>query len=684
MNNLVDPVQRHIHAIMVRDAIVLDDASDLTAAAVSPKQLQRLLRARLAGVDFVGEAAQAVLDDPPGRRVGRMAFSPAVRALWVDRRWTGPGSAPHRLPENQDEIQAFILQQTNLRPAVGESASDLEIRSPLGFDVPDHARVTDLLRQNGAGSRLFIAASMLSAACAKYKRAHRRAAATGPNEAAVDVAALSVEAALIGTASIATDILLARDGALPRVGVIARHLVSCAETFRRTRSRGKTSSAVRAAAAAANGVHLHLTRGTVHDILPEHDREFGRLLGRLAVATAAMETAVRTIIAEVDAVDGHQLYVLLMARRLDVALDQNPWLAAPHPIFKLSLGYIGAFALFAELERLGVIIRAMAERERQADGTTLDSITIKPALAKPPATQAAIGLQTAAGRYLDLGAYHRAVTTSFIRRKAHWLSATVPAYTHHAYTNGSRFCDLAAAASDASTHTFIRRSELDKPTHQGIRRSDLVLFYGLDIEQTVILALRQVLDRVFHHGTGTFNQNIAFGLTVRRILLHTAPAFAARLNQTSCLDSDEACGKGLANRATKFVRRFDDRDYTAAGGVFFDYTAWFDRDRDIEFWDRLQKGAKLYTAFGSTFIPAPSPAELEALPGRKGRRATRPGEPPSAWRLVMIEARKAFDAYLPLYLKSRPTRLTARIMSRMNQGYCAFSSDPEFRTLFKA
>lgn len=684
MIDLVDPVQRHIHAIMVRDAIVLDDASDLTAAVVSPKQLERLLRARLAGVDFVGETAHAALDDPPGRRVGRMAFNPVVRALRVDGRWTGPGPAPHRLPENQDEIEAFILQQTNLRPAVGESASDLEIRTPLGFDVSDHARITDLLRQNGAGSRLFIAASMLSAACAKYERALRRAVATGRNKAAVDVAALSVEAALLGTASIATDILLVRDGALPRVGVIARHLVSCAEAFRRARSRDKTSSAVRAAAAAANGVHLYLTRGTVHYIPPQHDREPGRLLGRLAVVTTATETAVRTMIEEVDAVDGHRLYVLLMARRLDVALLQYPWLAAPHPIFRLSYGYIGAFALFAELERLGVIIRAMAERERQADGTTLDSVSIKPALAKPAATQAVIGLQTAAGRYLDLGVYHRAVTTSFIRRKARWLSATVPKYTHHAYATGSRFCDLAAAASDASTHAFIRRSELDKPTHQGTRRSDLVLFYGLDIEQTVILALRQVLDRVFHHGTGTFNQNIAFGLTVRRILLHTAPAFAARLDRTSCLGSDEACGKGLANRATKFARRFDDRDHTAAGGIFFDYSAWFDRDRDIAFWDRLQKAARLYTAFGSAFIPAPSPAELEALPGRRGRRATRPGEPPSPWRMIMIEARKAFDAYLPLYLKSRPTRLTARIMARMNQGYCAFSSDPAFRTLFKA
>ena len=49
----------------------------------------------------------------------------------------------------------------------------------------------------------------------------------------------------------------------------------------------------------------------------------------------------------------------------------------------------------------------------------------------------------------------------------------------------------------------------------------------------------------------------------------------------------------------------------------------------------------------------------------------------------MIEAKKAFDAYQPLYLKSRPSRLTARIMARMNEGYSAFASDPQFRTLFK-
>jgi hypothetical protein len=49
----------------------------------------------------------------------------------------------------------------------------------------------------------------------------------------------------------------------------------------------------------------------------------------------------------------------------------------------------------------------------------------------------------------------------------------------------------------------------------------------------------------------------------------------------------------------------------------------------------------------------------------------------------MKEAKKAFDAYLPTYLKSRPSLLTARIMARMNQGYSALASDPQFKTIFK-
>jgi hypothetical protein len=684
MIDLVDPVQRNIHAIVVRDAIVRDDAADIVLVNASPKQIGRQLRAMLHGVDFVGEPMQAALDDPPGRRVGRVAFNASFGALWVRGRWTGSGPAPHRLPESQDEITAFILQQTNLGRAANEVASDLQVSSLFDFETEDHARNSDLLRMNGAGAQLFIAASMLSAACSRYEKAMKIATETGRKRAAVDVAAHSVEAALICTARIAAEALLNRRGALPRVGRVAMHLANQVELFRRTRAREDVRKAVRGAATAAAGVHRYLTRGIVHDIPLETDRDPMRLRDRLKVANIALETAVAAMLDEVEAVDAYQLYVLLMARRLDVALARHPWLAAPHPIFRLNYAYIGGHAMFAEFERLGLLIITMARRQRQNDGTTLDSVTLKPALAKPQVTQAAIGLQTAAGRYLDLGVYHRAVMTSFIRREAHWRSATVPFYTHHAYAIGSRVCDLAAAAGDPSTHDFIRQSEYDKPTQRGTKKQGLVFFFGLDIEETVILALRQILDRVPDPGVGTFTRNIAFGLTVRRILLHTAPSIAARLNMTSRLENEEACGKGLANRATRLARQFDDRDYHRPCGVTFDFALWFDRDRDIPFWDRLQKAAKLYTKFGSSFIAGPPPAELEALPGRKGRRATRAGDPPSRWRQIMVEAKQAFDAYQLLYLKGRPTRLTARIMARMNQGYSAFASDPQFRTLFRS
>ncbi len=324
----------------------------------------------------------------------------------------------------------------------------------------------------------------------------------------------------------------------------------------------------------------------------------------------------------------------------------------------------------------------MAGRQRYDDGTVLDTVTLRPVLGTTHATHEALGSGSAPGRYLGLGVYHRAVTTSFIRNKAHWLSATVPSYTHHAYAIGSRFCNIAAAALDLSTHDFIRSSELDKPTQRGMRRQRVVLFYGLDIEETVILALRQIVARVIHR-TGTEEWRIAFGRIVHRILSHTAPSIAAKLEMTSCLKADDATCKGLANRATALAGRFDDRDYDRPAGIGFDYALWFDRDRDVAFWDRLQKGAKLYAAFGAAFIPTPAPADRETLPGRRGRRATAVSAPPSRWQAIMIEAKKAFDAYQPLYLKSRPSHLTARIMARMNQGYSAFASDPQFRTLFK-
>ena len=145
---------------------------------------------------------------------------------------------------------------------------------------------------------------------------------------------------------------------------------------------------------------------------------------------------------------------------------RHRWLAAPHPLFRLSYGYAGGHALFAEVERLAAVVTTMADRQRLDDGNMLDSVTLAPVIAAPSTTRAAVAGQTAPGRYLDLGAYHRAVTTGFIRDRARWMAATVPSYNHHAYALGSRFCDLAAAASDAPTHDFIRRTEFDKPSQQ--------------------------------------------------------------------------------------------------------------------------------------------------------------------------------------------------------------------------
>jgi len=683
MINLIDPIQRNIYAIVVRDAIVPDDASDMVLVNPSPKQIQRQLRAMLAGVDFVGEPAQAALDDPPGRRVGRVAFNASIRALWRDDSWTGTGPAPHRLPESHHAICNFIVQQTNIGGSADEiGRGDPQVKRLLGFSIEDHARNSDILRADGPASRLFVATSLLSAGCAKYEKARVRTETNGRNSVAVNVAALSVEAALIGTARIAAEIFLNGDNPPPRIGRTALYLASQTEVFRRTRSLGHVTRAVRTAAAAADAVQIYLTRGTVHDIPLDYDLEPKRLRGRLKVASAAMETAVQAMLGDVDGVDCHDLYLLLMARRLDVALARHPWLAAPHPIFRLSYAYIGGHALFAELERLSTIVTTITDRQRLDDGAILDSVTIRPTLATALATHKAIDLQSSPGRYLDLGAYHRAVTTSFIRDKARWMSATVPHYTHHAYANGSRFCDLAAAAADESTHDFIRRSEFDKPTQQRTRGQGLVLFYGLDIEETVILALRQMLGRIICRGAKHEVWRLAFGRVVHRILQSTAPTIAARLEMISYLTDEAPDCKGISNRATKLARRFDDRDYDGPAGIRFDYALWFDRDRDIAFWDRLQKSAKSYAGFGSAFIAAPTPAELEALPGRQGRGATPEGAPPSRWRLIMIEAKQAFEAYRPLYLKGRPSRLTARSMARMNQGYSAFASDPQFRTLF--
>lgn len=692
MTRLGDPVQRHIVAIMVRDTIVPDDASDMTpGGAFSVKKRERFLRAMLATTDFSGTPEMTMLDDPVGRRTGRVAFNPAIRSLWEDGAWTGHGPAPHRLPEDAGSIRRFIRQQTHLHPGNPDSdAADGEIERLLGFKIADHARIADLLREGGPSAQLFVAASMLSAACLRFYKAQARGRASGRHKPAVDAAARVVQAALIGTARLAAA-FQADDSALPHAGRLALYLASQVERYRGIAQRQGDARAVSVARAAADAVHLALARGIVHEIPAETDRDPARLQARLAVGNVALETAVQAMLDEIAAVDPREVYLLLMALRLDAARARHPWLAAPHPLFRLSYAYIGGNALFAELERLGAILSAMARRRRDTDDTLLDNRTIRPILAQPLTTHEAIDAQTAAGRYLDLGAYHRAVMTSFIRKKAHWLNTTVEHYTHHAYAKGSRFCDLAKAASDTATHSFIRRSELDKPTQAGTRRQNLVLFYGLDIQEVAILGLRQILMRLSSRGAERDEWRIAFGRTVHRILGHTAPDEADALAGTSFLHvaditptGERPTCKGIANRATALARRFDDRDYDAPCGAGFDYALWFDRDRDVDFWDRLQKGAKLYTKFGSAFIPALSPSDREPLPGRRGRAATPANAPPSRWRAVMIEARKAFDAYLPLYLRSRPSRLTARIMARMSQGYSALASDPQFRILFRA
>lgn len=684
MIDLVDPVQRHIASIAFRDAVVRDDALDMVLGEnAPPKQVERQLRAMLPGVDFPWGSGNGLLDDPAGRRVGRVAFNAAIRALWRDGRWTGGTPAPHRLPEDAAGIQRFMREQTILgvrRP--DEASGDDLIEQLLGFSIADHTCITDILRENGAETRLFVATSMLAAACARYEKKWARTEATGRERTALSSAAATVETALAGVARIAANRMIADDDVRAGPRRIAMLLANKVEAFRRVRSAKSVTSAVRLAARAAEAVHLFLTCGTFQDTPLEYDRDPKRLPDRLAGRNEAAEMAVQAMLDDVAAVDGYDVYVMLMARRLDVALTGHPWLAAPHPVFRLNYGYIGAHALFAECERLAVIIRTMADRRRLTDGASLDSVALRPILASAASTGSALRHQAAAGQYLDLGVYHRTVTTSFIRDKGRLMSSTVRDYTHHAYAAGSRFCDLAASASDNATHEFIRRSELDKPTQRGTKRHDLVLFYGLGIEDTIILALRQILDRLFICKGNSDDWWIAFGRTVHRILSQVEPAMGARLEMTSSLKARHATCKGLRNRASDLARRFSDHDYDRPVGAFFDYSLWFDRDRDVAFWDRLQKGAKLYGTLGSTFV-AP-PAEREALPGRQGRRPTPANAPPSRWQKIMLEAKKAFDAYLPLYLKSRPTRLTARIMARMSQGYSALASDPQFSTIFRA
>ena len=165
-------------------------------------------------------------------------------------------------------------------------------------------RITDLLRAGGTGAHLFIAALMLSAACATYEKARQRTAGTGRGKPNADHAAAAVEAALIGTARIATDVVLS-DGAAPHgIRRIAAHLADQVEAVRRNRPRGKAERSVRIAAAAADAVHLWLTRGTLHDLPLNHDRDPARLPHRLAVSNGEMAAMVDAMIDDVHAVDG--------------------------------------------------------------------------------------------------------------------------------------------------------------------------------------------------------------------------------------------------------------------------------------------------------------------------------------------------------------------------------------------
>ena len=548
----------------------------------------------------------------------------------------------------------------------------------LGFSIDEHARNTDLLRAGSASARLFIAASMLSDAARKYELARLHTADTGRRQSDAVAAALNVEATLIATARIAADALLTEKRVLYGIQRMATYLADQVDVVRRNRAKGEVTRTMRISAAVADAVHLWLTRGILRDVASAYYRDPARLPDRLVVRDCAMAEAVDAKIEKVAAVDTQELYVWLMSRRLEVALDRHRWLAAPHPVFRLNYGYVGGHALFGETERLGAVAAAMDERERAGSGYIFDNVTLKPVLDTSAAMQAAFASQTRPGRYLDLGVYHRAVTTRFIDRRADWMATTVATYTHHAYALGSRFCDIAMAAGHEPTHRFIRNSELDKPS-QGSRRQALVLFYGLDIENTVLLGLRHILHRVIGRGAGTDGGRQAFGRTVHHILLRTAPSIAARLEMWSFLKLDTATCKSIANRVSALEGRFDTRDHDRPAGIFFDYALWFNRNRDVAFWDRLQKGAKLYGAFGSTLVPI----EREPVPGRRGRKATAPDAPPSPWQQVMAKAKTAFDAYHPLYLKSRPSVLTARIMARICEGYSSLASDPQFLTIFK-
>lgn len=142
----------------MRDAIVPDDAADLKLpAVVSAKQLARLQRAMLPDVDLFPAPATAHARRPgrPEGRPGRVRQ--AAPGAWIDGRWTGPGLAPHRLPDDAAAIADFIRQQTRLTDGTVEGEE--RVQRLLGFSIDDHARITDLLRAGGTAPISLVVAS---------------------------------------------------------------------------------------------------------------------------------------------------------------------------------------------------------------------------------------------------------------------------------------------------------------------------------------------------------------------------------------------------------------------------------------------------------------------------------------------------------------------------------------------
>lgn len=681
-----DPVQRHIAAVYRRDSIAPDDASDLALSVDAPPKIKkRLLQAMLPGVDYpADDDALAKTDDPVGRRVGRVAFNPCIAGNWKDGVWIGGGPQPHRLPNSKSDIARFHRQQTLLHdgdPNTG--TSDALVEKVIGFPIDAHARTSAILSQGGKLASVLVAILMLAAACDRFERRNLQVNKTRRHIDDWEAAIVAVEVATNGAAQIAADVLLGGECKRKGIQTIALAMAYVAEKLRRNRPlRPKLRiGSLRCAAQAAAMALACLATGKLDRNWQQPDVEVQRLPHRLETCASGVADRVANFVSKVRDIDTPMVYRLLMARRLDVALTANPWLAAPHPSFRVCYGFLGGHAIFAELERVGLIVKHMADRQRVADGSPLQARSIRSCLSDPQQTGLALQEQNAAGRYLDLGVYHAEVTNAFVRQRKRWMRDTVVEYTHHAYATGTRRCNLPAAAADDATHAMIRGAELRKPTMLAQAKQNLVLFYGLPIKDVVILALRQISDRVLSRKCNVEEWRKAFGHTTHLVLSHVDPEIARQLSASSCLMADQATCKGLANRATEFARRFDDRDYDRPVGAFFDYARWFDRDRDVAFWNRLQGGAKLYAAFGSSYIPS-RPTETEGLPPRQGR-STVTADARSRWAEVMLKAKRAFDAYEPLYAKTRPRFLNAQIMTRLSEGYSSLASDPQFWAIFK-